>query len=163
MSSKLKAITTKAKALYKTGKYKKWTDAIKAASKTLPATKKAKVGDYTINESIFMEKGGIKERKIKPKKTKGYVVERNKKGEFKKIERIAGIKKKAAPKKKAATKKKATTIHKDSKSHNVKISVVSGVPKNKKYNLFAHIQKMNGNTERLHYFYFEKLNDAKNK
>lgn len=33
MSSKLKAITTKAKSLYKTGKYKKWTDAIKAASK----------------------------------------------------------------------------------------------------------------------------------
>ena len=44
MSNKLKAITTKAKALYKTGKYAKWTDAIKAASKTLPATKKAKVG-----------------------------------------------------------------------------------------------------------------------
>jgi hypothetical protein len=121
MSSKLKAITTKAKALFKTGKYKKWTDAIKAASKLIPTTKTA----------------------------------------TKKKAKVGAVKKKATPKKKAATKKKATTIHKDTKSHNVKVSVVSGVPKNKKYNLFAHIQKMNGNTERLHYFYFEKLNDAK--
>jgi hypothetical protein len=40
MSNKLKQITTKAKQLYKTGKFAKWTDAIKAASKTIPATKK---------------------------------------------------------------------------------------------------------------------------
>ena len=43
MSNRLKQITTKAKALYKTGKYAKWTDAIKAASKqtaTVGATKK---------------------------------------------------------------------------------------------------------------------------
>jgi len=38
--STLTQITTKAKSLYKTGKYKKWTDAIKAASKTLGSTKK---------------------------------------------------------------------------------------------------------------------------
>jgi len=37
--STLTQITTKAKSLYKTGKYKKWTDAIKAASKTLKSTK----------------------------------------------------------------------------------------------------------------------------
>jgi hypothetical protein len=91
MSNRLKQITTKAKALYKSGKYAKWTDAIKAASKqtaTVGATKK---------------------------KTS---------------------KKKTAPKKKTvvrklATKKKATTrnygSHKDTKSHNVRISVVSGV------------------------------------
>jgi hypothetical protein len=44
MSNRLKQITTKAKALYKSGKYSKWTDAIKAASKTLThtVTKKAK-------------------------------------------------------------------------------------------------------------------------
>jgi hypothetical protein len=49
---------------------------------------------------------------------------------------VSGIKKKAAPKKvvkKAAPKKvvrkKATSIHKDSKSHNVRINVVSGVEK----------------------------------
>jgi hypothetical protein len=43
MSNRLKQITTKAKALYKSGKYAKWTDAIKAASKqtaTVGATKK---------------------------------------------------------------------------------------------------------------------------
>jgi len=41
--NRLKQITTKAKALYKSGKYAKWTDAIKAASKqtaTVGATKK---------------------------------------------------------------------------------------------------------------------------
>ena len=43
MISTLKKITTKAKQLYKTGKYAKWTDAIKEASKSLnkkPAKKK---------------------------------------------------------------------------------------------------------------------------
>lgn len=40
MSSRLKAITTKAKALYKTGKFAKWTDAIKEASKQLSKGKK---------------------------------------------------------------------------------------------------------------------------
>jgi hypothetical protein len=41
--NRLKQITTKAKELYKSGKYAKWTDAIKAASKqtaTVGATKK---------------------------------------------------------------------------------------------------------------------------
>lgn len=53
MANKLKAITTKAKALYKSGKFKKWTDAIKAASKSIGATakpvkkaKKKKVSGY---------------------------------------------------------------------------------------------------------------------
>lgn len=48
MSSKLKQITTKAKALYKSGKFAKWTDAIKAASKGIGATKKtaAKKSSY---------------------------------------------------------------------------------------------------------------------
>jgi len=74
MSSRLKQITTKAKALYKSGKYKKWTDAIKAASKTLTSTvKKAKVGAFT---------------------------------------------KKKSP---------AKSLHKDTKSHNVNIKVLSGV------------------------------------
>jgi len=83
MSNKLKAITTKAKALYKTGKFAKWTDAIKAASKStskIGATKKV----------------------------------------VKKV-----VKKKAAPKKKAVAK----SYHKDTASHNVKISVVSGISK----------------------------------
>ena len=40
MSNKLKQITTKAKQLYKTGKFAKWTDAIKAASGKVTKTKK---------------------------------------------------------------------------------------------------------------------------
>ena len=49
---------------------------------------------------------------------------------------VSGVKKKAAPKKAAAKKavkkaapKKATSIHRDSKSHNVRINVVSGIGK----------------------------------
>ena len=76
--NKLKAITTKAKELYNSGKYAKWTDAIKAAAKTLPATKTA----------------------------------------TKKKAKVGAVKKKAAT-------KKPTSIHKDTKSHNVKISVMS--------------------------------------
>lgn len=83
MSSKLKAITTRAKQLYKTGKFAKWTDAIKEASKSLTKGKKV---------------SGVKK----------------------------AVKKKAVKK---VTKKKATSksYHKDTKSHNVKISVMSGV------------------------------------
>lgn len=86
MSSRLKQITTKAKELYKSGKYKKWTDAIKAASKILTSTvKKSKVG---------------------------------------------AVKKKSAKKvthKKAAKKSPARSLHKDTKSHNVNIRVMSGI------------------------------------
>lgn len=120
----LQKIVAKAKILYKSGKYKKWTDAIKAASATISKTTK-------------------KVKKVVTKKAK-----------------VGATKKKAAPKKKAATKKKVTS-HKDTKSHNVRINVVSGISKNKKYNLYAQIQKMNGYSERLHFFYFAKLDDAK--
>lgn len=83
MSNKLKQITTKAKQLYKTGKFAKWTDAIKAASKSTATTKKV---------------GAVKKKAAKK------------------------ITKKAAPKKAAAK-----SYHKDTKSHNVRISVVSGI------------------------------------
>ena len=79
MANKLKAITTKAKALYKSGKYSKWTDAIKAASKSVAG--------------------------VAPKKKP--------------------IKKAAV--KKVAAKKSVSKMHKDTKSHNVNVSVVSGV------------------------------------
>jgi hypothetical protein len=89
--NRLKQITTKAKQLYKTGKYSKWTDAIKAASKQTATV------------------GAVK-KKAAPKKKKSV--------------------KKAAIKK-AATKKNVPArnygSHKDTGSHNVKISVVSGV------------------------------------
>jgi hypothetical protein len=83
--STLKQITTKAKVLYKTGKYKKWTDAIKAASSTISKTAK-------------------KVKKVVTKKAK-----------------VGATKKKADPKKKVAK-----SYHKDTKSHNVRINVVSG-------------------------------------
>lgn len=86
--SALKKITTKAKQLYKTGKFAKWTDAIKEASKSLHK---------------------------KPAKHK-----------------VSGIKKTAKKKviKKKATKKATPkSYHKDTKSHNVKISVMSGTNK----------------------------------
>jgi hypothetical protein len=87
MSSKLKAITTKAKQLYKTGKFAKWTDAIKEASKHLSKGKK-----------VSGVKKAVKKKAIK-KATKKKTV------------------KKAIPK----------NLHKDTKSHNVRISVVSGI------------------------------------
>jgi len=92
MANRLKQITTKAKALYKSGKYAKWTDAIKAASKqtaSVGATKK-----------------------------------KNAKKSVKKVAKKKTAVKKAAPKKKAATRNYGS--HKDTKSHNVKISVMSG-------------------------------------
>jgi hypothetical protein len=84
MNSKLKAITTKAKQLYKTGKFSKWTDAIKQASKMLTKTTGSK--------------------------------------------KIGAIKKKIETKKKAVKKSSVRNYgsHKDTASHNVKISVVSG-------------------------------------
>ena len=108
MSNKLKAITTKAKALYKTGKFDKWTDAIKAASKTVTttATKAAK-------------KYGTKAKKYAVKKAKSGVKSLAKKVYESKY--LAGTKK-AAPKKSAAK-----SYHKDTASHNVKISVMSGM------------------------------------
>lgn len=106
MSNKLKAITTKAKALYKSGKYAKWTDAIKEASKSLAKTtvKKTKSGLKSLAKKVYESK------------------------------HLSGVKKKTA-KKKVATKKKLVKkspvrnygSHKDTASHNVRISVVSGL------------------------------------
>lgn len=92
MSSKLKAITTKAKQLYKTGKFAKWTDAIKEASKQLSKGKK-----------VSGVKKAVKKKAVKKKAVK------------------------KVTKKKAVKKSAPKSYHKDTKSHNVKISVVSGI------------------------------------
>jgi hypothetical protein len=72
-------------------------------------------------------------RKSNPKLTQAQAL----KQAFAANKKVGAIKKKAAPKKKAAVKKAApkkvaskriTDIHKDSKSHNVNIKVVSGLP-----------------------------------
>lgn len=111
MANKLKLITDKAKKLYKTGKYKKWTDAIKQASKSIGAVK-------------IIQKGESKNAKV----TKTLMQKRNKKGQFKGYSVISGVTKTA--KKKVAKKKVAKSYHKDTKSHNVRISVMSGVNQN---------------------------------
>jgi hypothetical protein len=106
MANRLKQITTKAKQLYKTGKYAKWTDAIKAASKmtaSIGATKKKAA------KKVVKKKAAVK---------------------------------KVAPKKKAASK----SYHKDSKSHNVRISVMSG---SSQMSTLNHLLKEKDKTERM--------------
>jgi hypothetical protein len=146
MSSRLKQITTKAKELYKSGKYKKWTDAIKAASKTLTSTvKKSKVNG--VNDVVWLfdvhkDKYTTSKKQIKVKasnRTSAY--NRAKKRypypyfvelhsiEEKKIGLVKNkVVKKSAPKRKKVLKKSpGRSLHKDTKSHNVRISVMSGV------------------------------------
>jgi hypothetical protein len=96
----LQLIIKKAQALRKASpkKFAKWTDYVKAASATIKPKKKATVGA------------------IKKKSS-------TKKSAAKKVVKKAPVKKVI---KKAATKK-ATSIHKDTKSHNVRISVMSGM------------------------------------
>lgn len=83
----LKKITDKAKILYRTGKYSKWTDAIKAASKQV-----SKVGDYKINKSTFVEKRKPVTPRKKTKKTgKTFLVKRSSAGTFSQIKRTKSI------------------------------------------------------------------------
>jgi hypothetical protein len=141
MSNKLKAITTKAKQLYKTGKFAKWTDAIKAASKST-----AKVG---ANYSMFSTKGNKAVTDLikyaKTKKLNRLQVQQKMKAIEKqhpeifdtavrekiesKLFKVGAVKKKTAIKKAAPKKAAAKSYHKDTKSHNVKISVMSGISK----------------------------------
>jgi hypothetical protein len=109
MTSTLKKITTKAKQLYKTGNYAKWTDAIKEASKSLHKS-----------ASKTVKKHATKVKKYAVKKAKSGIKSLAKK--VYESKHLSGVK----------TKKKATpkSLHKDTKSHNVRISVMSGVPKN---------------------------------
>lgn len=65
MASKLKQITTEAKKLYKTGKYKKWTDAIKAASKKISGTGTDKHTDSKSHNVNIRVVSGVKEKKYK--------------------------------------------------------------------------------------------------
>lgn len=175
MSNKLKQITTKAKQLYKTGKFAKWTDAIKAASgKIVKRSKIGAAGDYakfeiaTIkslakvlkkslnftqqlvnnNENLLNIISDSFDKKLTPLQT-AKVIKKELTPEPKtdKLKAFVDILNKSAkgkttgsknfPMKLPATvtigkvKKKtpAKSYHKDSKSHNVKISVVSGTTK----------------------------------
>ena len=72
--------------------------------------KTGKVGAYKV-----IQKGENKNAKV----TKIFEQKRTKSGKFASLKRVAGVKK--------AAKKKAVSSHKDTKSHNVNIRVVSGV------------------------------------
>ena len=119
MNNKLKQITSKAKQLYKSGKFAKWTDAIKAASASLPGAKKIKKVGYKKERLEDLKKITQTARRY----TWGTVQE-------KKDRAAAELYRRKADKQFiGATKKKATkkaNSHKDTNSHNVKISVMSG-------------------------------------
>jgi len=104
MSSKLKQITSKAKSLYKTGKFKKWTDAIKAASKQISGTKKhVDTKSHNVNVKVVSgwRKGAtafIEKNENKLNKFKNIRVQRipkndmfNKPGTFKHFSKLAGL------------------------------------------------------------------------
>jgi hypothetical protein len=102
----LQKIVKEAKRLKKLhpNKFPKWTDYVKAASKTIKKTGSKKVADVNVT--------------YRSAKDADYIVERKRDGRFKGVVRVAGTK--AKPKTKPAT-------HTDKGSHNVKIKVVSGV------------------------------------
>lgn len=99
-------ISKEAKAIRKKQPLLSWSECIKIAS----ALYKAKHKTTTIKKKVgavkYVEKGEPKSAKAK----KVYQVNRTKKGTYKSVTRIAG-----------------TSTHKDTKSHNVRINVMSGV------------------------------------
>jgi hypothetical protein len=107
--TKLEKIVKAAKALRKKypNKYSKWTDYIKAASKQVAGFEGvSRKGDKTTVH--YSKKSPATKKKAAPKKATQST--------------LFGVKK-AAPKKKAP----ARSSHKDTKSHNVNIRVVSGI------------------------------------
>jgi hypothetical protein len=109
------------------------------------AVKKAWAMEKKVGAIKIIEKGESK--KSKPKAT--YQQVRTKKGTFK------GLKKVGAVKKKSATKKVASKIsdksHKDTKSHNVNIRVVSGLPSYKDPDMAREIELYADNDSTLYF------------
>lgn len=129
MKTALEKIIAKAKQLKKSFPNTKWTDLIKKAS--IELKKSGAIGDFNKNKAEFVEaKKPKKPRKKSTRSANVYAVSRTATGRFKKrgmkrthaesySVRIAGV---------GAVKKPVkTSTHKDTKSHNVKISVMSGV------------------------------------
>ena len=84
------------------------------------AVKQAFAMQKKVGAIKIIEKGESKS--VKPKAT--YQQVRTKKGTYKGLKKVGAL-----PKKKASASKRITDIHKDSKSHNVNIRVVSGYKK----------------------------------
>jgi hypothetical protein len=122
--TKLQQIVKKAKEIRKAHpkKYAKWTDYIKAASKSLAGLDSVKRSGNKTTVNYTRHKVATN-KKAAPKKTVQA--------------KLFGVKK-SAPKKKAAT-------HKDTKSHNVKISVMSGIGS-------VHVVKPNLSTKKISYY-----------
>ena len=129
MKTALEKIIAKAKQLKKSYPNTKWTDLVKKASTELK--KVGAIGDFKKNRAEFVEaKEPKKPRKKRTRSANVYAVSRTAKGRFKKkgmkqthaerySVRIAGV---------GAVKKPVkTSTHKDTKSHNVRISVMSGI------------------------------------
>ena len=132
MKTALEKIIAKAKQLKKSYPNTKWTDLVKKASTELK--KVGAIGDFKKNRAEFVEaKTPKKPRKKRTRSANVYAVSRTAKGRFKKkgmkqthaerySVRIAGV---------GAVKKPVkTSTHKDTKSHNVRISVMSGINQN---------------------------------
>lgn len=129
MKTALEKIIAKAKQLKKSFPNTKWTDLVKKASTELK--KSGAIGDFKKNRAEFVEaKTPKKPRKKRTRSANVYSVSRTATGRFKKkgmkqthaerySVRIAGV---------GAVKKPVkTSTHKDTKSHNVRISVMSGM------------------------------------
>ena len=110
MMTQLQKIVAKAKSLKKSYPNTKWTDLIKKASKLVTPAKKSVSG---INRKVVAKKSAPVKPLIK------------KRIESKSDFAMAGVKKKKATKK-AVKKSPARSMHKDTKSHNVNIRVMSG-------------------------------------
>lgn len=113
MMTQLQKIVAKAKSLKKSHPNTKWTDLIKKASKLVTPAKKSVSG---INRKVVAKKSAPVKLLIK------------KRIESKSDFAMAGVKKKKATKK-SVKKSPARSLHKDTKSHNVNIRVMSGIKK----------------------------------
>jgi len=137
----LQKIVKEAKALRKKypKKYAKWTDYVKAASKKISGLDKVtKSGNKTTVH--YTKKSPATKKKAAPKKA----VQSS----------LFGVKKKAAPR----------SSHKDTKSHNVNIRVVSGTDSNKFYiNLLAKIASEIQEKEAIKDLINKNYKDPKNK
>lgn len=116
--TQLQKIVAKAKTLRKSHPKLKWTDLIKKASKLVTPAKKSVSG---INKAVVKKYAPVKPLVKKRIETKSDFA-------------MAGIKKK-----KAVKKSPARSMHKDTKSHNVNIRVMSGINKD----LINRISKIN--------------------
>lgn len=114
--TQLQKIVAKAKTLRKSYPKLKWTDLIKKASKLVTPAKKSVSGIKRIVAKKYAPVKPLVKKRIETK------------SDF----AMAGVKKKKATKK-VVKKSPARSLHKDTKSHNVNIRVMSGIEKTKFY------------------------------